>query len=87
MNAPPQSWTVAQAVSFLKLPEPLPPAVLNKLGRDCALAARAMQRPIGKIEVFGKRWTHENTYTADVLREAFRLHPATRDHVPKGPQS
>lgn len=82
-------FTVAQTVAFLQQNHGLPHlelGVLMKLGKDCSLAARAMRRPTGSVAVTGQRWTSEKTYTRDVIREAFRLHPATRDYLPKEPQ-
>lgn len=75
--------TVEQAVAYLPLPFPLDRGTLSKLGKDCSLAARAMRRPTGVVPVIGKAWPTEKSYTFDVLREAFRLHPATRDYLPK----
>lgn len=80
-------WTVEQAVGFLQLPWPLDRKTMAQLGRDCSLAARAMGRPTGVVMVYGKPWPTEKSYTRDVIREAFRLHPATRDYLPKEPQS
>lgn len=75
--------TIEQAVNALRAQVPAMPMLergtLSKLGKDCSLAARAMRRPTGVVQVFGKSWPTEKAYTFDVLREAFRLHPATRD--------
>lgn len=82
-------FTVAQAVAQLQRDRGLPRleiGVLMKLGKDCSLAARAMRRPTGMIAVTGQRWTSEKTYTTDVIREAFRLHPATRAYLPPLPE-
>lgn len=77
--------TVAQAAAALRTQRPDMPMLdigtLSRLGKDCSLAARAMGRPTGTVPVVGKRWPSEKSYTFDVLREAFRLHPATRDYV------
>ena len=73
--------TVEQAAATLPLPAPLDRGTLCRLGKDCSLAARAMGRPTGVVAVYGKPWPTEKSYTFDVLREAFRLHPATRAYV------
>ncbi|NEK74946.1 MAG: hypothetical protein G3W63_19475 [Xanthomonas euvesicatoria] len=79
--------TVAQAVTALRQHRPDLPdldiGTLNRLGRDCSLYARVKHRPTGVVEVVGKPWPTEKSYTFDTLREAFRLHPATRDYVPQ----
>lgn len=76
-------WTVEQAVNYLPLPAPLERATLSKLGRDCAMLSRIWGHPIGQVEVFGKSWSHEKSYTSDVLQEVFSRHPATSAYVPK----
>lgn len=83
--------TVADAVAALRQQRPdlpmLDVGTLSKLGRDCSLYARVKNRPTGVVQVVGKRWPTEKSYTYDTLREAFRLHPATRDYVPQEVQS
>lgn len=83
--------TVADAVAALRQQRPdLPPldrGTLSKLGKDCSLYARVKKRPTGVVQVYGKNWPTEKAYTFDTLREAFRLHPATRDYVPQEVQS
>lgn len=72
--------SVRQTVEWLRAHTGMPAldlATLSRLGKDCSLAARAMGRPTGETPVYGQRWSSEKTYTADVLREAFRLHPVT----------
>ena len=74
--------TVEQAVSWLIARTGMPRpdrGTMSKLGKDCSLAARAMRRPTGVVKVYGKAWPSEKSYTSDVLGEAFRLHPYTRD--------
>lgn len=79
--------TVAQAVAMLRQRRPDMPELdlptLSRLGRDCSLAARVWNRPTGVVEVIGRPWPTEKSYTFDVIREAFRLHPATRDYIPQ----
>lgn len=79
--------TVADAVAALRQRRPDLPVLdvgtLNKLGRDCSLVARTWLRPTGVVEVTGKRWSSEKSYTFDVIREAFSRNPATRDYVPQ----
>lgn len=75
--------TVEQAVAFLKLPAPLGRGDLSKLGRECSMVARIHKRPTGQVEVFGQNWSHVKSYTYDVLKEVFRLNPATKDYLPK----
>lgn len=82
-NDTPTLWTVEQAVSYLPLPAPLERTTLSKLGRDCAMLSRIWGHPIGQVEVFGKSWSHEKSYTRDVLQEVFSRHPATQAYVPK----
>lgn len=83
--------TVAQAVEALRQLRPDMPHLdlptLSRLGRDCSLAARSWRRPTGVVQVTGKTWATEKSYTYDVIREAFRLHPATREYMPKEAQS
>lgn len=83
--------TVADAVAALRQKRPDLPAldnrVLQQLGKDCVLYSRVKDLPVGTVEVFGKRWPTEKAYTFAALREAFRLHPATRDFVPQEVQS
>lgn len=87
----PLMMTVADAVAALRqqradLP-PLEPSVLQQLGKDCVLYSRVKGLPIQDVPVYGKRWPTEKAYTFAALREAFRLHPATRDFVPQEAQS
>lgn len=77
-----QMLSVKQAVAFLKLPAPLDRATLSKLGKECSMVARIHRRPTGTVEVIGEAWPTEKTYTHDVLREVFRLNPATAPYVP-----
>lgn len=79
----PVMFTVEQAAAHLKLPAPLDRKTLAALGRDCSLAAKVWNRPTGTRDVVGQPWPTVKTYTADVIREAFRRHPATRDYVPQ----
>lgn len=81
------TWTVEKAASFLKLERPLDRATLSRLGKDCSLVARVWKRPTGVVPVVGKAWPSEKSYTKDVLMEAFRRHPVTRDYVPQEVQS
>lgn len=74
--------SVKQAVGFLKLPAPLDRSTLSKLGKECSMVARIHRRPTGTVEVFGEAWPTEKTYTHDVLREVFRLNPATAPYMP-----
>lgn len=75
--------TVAEAHGFLPGAPPADMALLRKLGHEASLAARAMRRPTGTKAVIGKPWPFEKTYTFDVLREVFRLNPATAPYVAK----
>lgn len=78
--------TVEAAVQWLAttVGMPLPDrATLSKLGRDCSLCARSRRRPTGVVAVIGKPWPTEKSYTADVMREVFGLHPYTRDWLDK----
>jgi len=77
-----QMLSVKQAVGFLKLPAPLDRNTLSKLGKECSMVARIHRRPTGTVEVFGEAWPTEKTYTHDVLREVFRLNPATAPYMP-----
>ena len=77
-----QMLSVKQAVDFLKLPESLDRGTLSKLGKECSMVARIHRRPTGTVEVFGEAWPTEKTYTHDVLREVFRLNPATAPYMP-----
>lgn len=82
--------TVEAAVTWLRQASGMPAldrATMSRLGKDCSLAARAMGRPTGVVPVYGKAWPSEKSYTADVLKEAFRLHPATREWLAKVVQS
>lgn len=78
--------TVVEAIQYLPGLPALDRGTLSKLGRECSLAARAMRRPTGTVPVIGKAWPSEKSYTFDVLREVFRLNPATRDYLPSGAQ-
>lgn len=75
--------TVAAAYGFLKGAPAADMALLRKLGHEASLAARAMRRPTGVVPVVGKPWPSEKSYTFDVLREVFRLNPATAQYMPK----
>lgn len=75
--------SVAQAYAHLVDAPPADVALLRKLGHEANLAARAMRRPTGTVPVVGKPWPSEKSYTFDVLREVFRLNPATAPYMPK----
>lgn len=82
--------TIEQTVRWLvdKTGMPWPDrGTMSKLGKDCSLAARAMGRPTGVVDVVGKNWSTEKAYPADVLREGFRLHPYTAAWYAKAMQS
>jgi len=83
--------TVADAVAALRQQRPdlpdLDMRVLQQLGKDCVLYSKHAKLQVGTVEVYGKRWPTEKAYTFAALREAFRLHPATRDFVPQEVQS
>ena len=91
MNTQPQQTepllTVAQAVQVLRQRRPdmpeLSTATLQQLGKDCTLVAGIYRRPTGKVDVVGKRWPSEKSYTFDVIREAFTRNPATKAYVPE----
>ncbi len=53
-----------------------------RLGKECSMVARIHRRPTGTVEVVGEAWPTEKTYTHDVLREVFRLNPATAPYMP-----
>lgn len=85
---PPPMWTVEQATRGLKGAPALGRGTLSKLGRECTLLAKLWGRPTGQVEVTGQNWTHVKSYTADVLKEVFRLNPATSPYMPtEEPQS
>lgn len=75
-------WSVAQAATYIKTPEPMDRTTLAQLGKDCSLVARIWGRPTSTVATPDKPWPSEKTYTRDVILEAFRRHPATRDYVP-----
>lgn len=79
--------TVAQAVQVLRQRRPDMPelslATLSQLGKDCTLCANVWRRPTGKVDVVGKNWPSEKSYTFDVIREAFARNPATKAYVPE----
>ena len=75
-------WSVVQAATFLKTPAPLDRVTLAQLGKDCTMVARIWKRPTSTVATPDKPWPSEKTYTRDVILEAFRRHPATRDYVP-----
>lgn len=87
----PLMMTVADAVAALRQQRPdlpdLDMRVLQQLGKDCVLYSNVKGLPVGTVQVYGKRWPTEKAYTFAALREAFRLHPATRDFVPQEVQS
>lgn len=86
-NDHPIMLTVAQAVQVLRARRPDMPelsmATLQQLGKDCTLCANVWRRPTGKVDVVGKRWPSEKSYTFDVIREAFTRNPATKAYVPE----
>lgn len=75
--------TVAAAYGFLVDAPPADMTLLRKLGYEASLCARANRRPTGSVPVVGKPWPTEKSYTFDVLREVFRLNPATAPYMPK----
>jgi hypothetical protein len=83
--------TVEQAAASLRQSNPALPELslrdLQQLGKDCVLYSNIKRLPVGVVPVVGKRWPSEKAYTFAALREAFRLHPATRDYVPQEVQS
>lgn len=81
--APDTNFTVEEAARFLTLPAPLPTHVLGSLGKDCSMICRirGVQWTIRPTPT--KPWPNERAYPAEVIREVFAQHPATRNHLPK----
>lgn len=73
-----QMWTVADASKWLPGPA-VQLDVLRTLGSDASRCARIWKRPTGTKPTPHQPWPSEKTYTLDVLREVFRLNPATRE--------
>lgn len=73
-----QLWTVADASKWLPGPQ-VGLDVLRTLGADASRCARIWKRPTGTKPTPHQPWPSEKTYPIDVLREVFRLNPATRD--------
>lgn len=86
-----QLITVEQAAGYLRQANPGIPELslrdLQQLGKDCVLYSNIKGLPVGQVAVTGKRWSTEKAYTFQAIREAFRLHPATKAYVPQEVQS
>lgn len=82
-----QLITVEQAAGYLRKSNPDMPELslrdLQQLGKDCVLYSNIKGLPVGQVAVTGKAWPTEKAYTFEAIREAFRLHPATKAYVPQ----
>ena len=75
-------WTVEEASRWLTCAQPVGPALLQKLGKDCSMVCRIRNIEWSVRPTPHKRWPNERAYPADVLREVFQTNPETAPYVP-----
>jgi hypothetical protein len=76
------NWTVKEASAWLTCRQPVPLALLGKLGKDCSMVCRIKnlawtERPVAQ------HWGKERAYPAAVIKEVFELNPDTSPYLPK----
>jgi hypothetical protein len=78
-------FTVEEASRWLTCPQPVPMALLQRLGKDCSMVSCLHKQPTGSKPTPEKRWPSERTYTADVIRLVFKTCPDTAPYLPATP--
>jgi len=80
---PDENYTVEEASRFLTCPQPVPNALLSKLGRDCSFVCRVRKSTWTNRPTPDKPWAMERAYPIAIIREVFELNPDTAPYLPK----
>jgi hypothetical protein len=81
---PDDNYTVEEASRFLTCHQPVPVALLGKLGRDCSMVCRIRGAAWTERPTPTKQWLKERAYPFAIIREVFELNPDTAPYIPKG---
>lgn len=80
---PDVNFTVEEAARFVPKPDGFDLKLLAQLGKDCSMVCRMRGLQWTLRPTPTKAWPNERAYPAEIIREVFANHPATRDYVPK----